>query len=128
MPEFDLHEFRKLFPNLAKEILDGGSQSAKLGDVVKDPLRGYEPSVLDFLARARSVDEGMKVIDYLESRGEISRELASELRNVLQVYGLKAFGERREFGYYHRLAANKRRELVRSLKTTDNELSRDSRP
>ncbi len=110
MPEFDKEEFRRLFPKLSEEML---GKSYDIRELSKDPLAGYEPNVYDFLCRAKSVEDGLKVIDYLERKGELSPELARELRDKLIRHGIKAFGERREFGYYYRLASNRKRETLR---------------
>jgi len=108
--EYDVEEFRKLFPKLSKEIL--GRNPTKVNSLVKDPLHNYVPNIYDFLGRVRSVEEGLEVIDYLERKGELSKELADSLRETLKTKGIEAFGERREFGYYYKLASNKRRELL----------------
>jgi hypothetical protein len=110
--EYDVEEFRKLFPKLSKEIL--GRNATKVNSLVKDPLHNYVPNIYDFLGRVRSVEEGLEVIDYLERKGELSKELADSLREILKTKGIEAFGERREFGYYYKLASNKRRELLSS--------------
>lgn len=110
MIEYDVEEFRRLFPKLSKEILS--RNTAKVNSLVKDPLHNYVPSIYDFLGRVRSVEEGLEVIDYLERRGELSKELADSLRETLRTKGIEAFGGRREFGYYYKLASNKRRELL----------------
>lgn len=112
MVEYDVEEFRKLFPKLSKEIL--GRNATKVNSLVKDPLHNYVPNIYDFLGRVRSVEEGLEVIDYLERKGELSKELADSLREILKTKGIEAFGERREFGYYYKLASNKRRELLSS--------------
>ncbi len=109
MPEFDVEEFRKLFPKLSKELLEGKASSSSISELSRDPLRNYVPNVYDFLGRARSVEEGLEVINYLEGRGELSKELADRLRKELRSKGLEGFGERREFGYYYKLSSDKRR-------------------
>ncbi|MEM4556853.1 MAG: DUF2095 family protein [Sulfolobales archaeon] len=109
LPEFDVNEFRKLFPNLSKEVLDSKTPTLNIRELSKDPLRDYTPNVYDFLGRVKSVEEGLKVIDYLESRGELSKELADRLREELRTKGVGAFGERRYFGYYYKLSSDRRR-------------------
>lgn len=108
LPEFDVNEFRKLFPKLSKEVLDDRSSVFNIRELSKDPLADYTPNVYDFLGRVRSVEEGLKVIDYLESRGELSSELAGKLREELRTKGVEAFGERRDFGYYYKLSSDRR--------------------
>ncbi|RMG33909.1 MAG: DUF2095 domain-containing protein [Methanobacteriota archaeon] len=64
-----------------------------------DPLRGYVPGVYDYLARAKTVEECIEIIDYLEKKGEIEPELAEELRKQANEDGAESFGTR-EPGYY----------------------------
>lgn len=109
LSEFDVEEFRKLFPKLSKEILDEKRATSNVYELSKDPLINYSPNVYDFLCRAKNVEEGLDVINYLEKRGEISKELADKLREELKAKGVEAFGERREFGYYYKLSLDKRR-------------------
>lgn len=70
----------------------------------RDPLRGYMPSPIDFIRRARSIEEAMEVIDYLERRGEISKDEADRLRKKLREGSLEALGPRRSYGVYLRYA------------------------
>lgn len=105
-----MDEFRKFFPKLFKEIVDERSSSGTIRKLSEDPLKGYVPNVYDFLGRVRNVEEGLMVIDYLEKRGELNKELADGLRKELVNKGVEAFGERREFGYYFKLSSDKRRE------------------
>ncbi len=97
--EYDIRKFKKLFPHLAKELLEG---PPKLG---KDPLRGFMPGAVDFIRRARTPKEAEEVIDYLEKKGEITKEEADALRKQLREKGLESFGKRKKPGYYFRYAA-----------------------
>jgi len=97
--EMDIEKFKKFFPRLAKEVLEG---PPRLG---KDPLQGFQPGAVDFIRRARSVEEAMEVIDYLEKRGEITHEEAEKMRKQLLELGLESFGKRKTPGYYFRYAA-----------------------
>ncbi len=99
MIEYDIEKFKKLFPHLAKELLEG---APRLG---RDPLRGFMPGAVDFIRRARTVEEAEEVIDYLEKKGEISKEEAEALRKQLREKGLESFGRRKTPGYYFRYAA-----------------------
>jgi len=72
----------------------------KRGSRRRDPLRGYIPTATDFIRRARSVDEALEVIDYLERKGDITKDEASKLREKLLKEGLEAFGPHVDYGHY----------------------------
>lgn len=100
MVRMDIEEFKKKFPHLAKEILEGKKgQKLKL-KIYYDPWRGFQPGVIDFIRRARSVEEALEVINYMEKRGEISHDEAEALRKQLKEKGLESFGPRKYDGYY----------------------------
>lgn len=86
-----LENLKVNYPSLYKDLMDSG------GDA--DPLRGYIPGVYDFLARAKTVEECLEIIDYLEGKGEIETELAEELRRQAKEEGADSFGSRNP-GYY----------------------------
>jgi len=107
--EIDKELFKKLFPNLAKEL---GSEENKVvinsvrtgtEKAEKDALENfhhYSPSVVDFIRRCDTHEQAEEVIAYLEKRGEISREHAETLRKQLKKHGLRSFGSRKEENYY----------------------------
>jgi len=97
--EFDVKRFKELFPHLAKEILEGPPR------IGRDPLEGFLPGPVDYIRRCRTVKEAEEVIDYLERKGEISKEEAERLRRQLREKGLESFGPRKTPGYYFRYAA-----------------------
>ena len=85
MVNMSIEEFRKRYPHLAKEILDGEGLNIKMKIRVKyDPWRGFQPGVIDFIRRARNEKEALEVINYMEKRGEISHEEAEALRKQLK--------------------------------------------
>ena len=92
----DLEEFKKKYPNLWKEISENPGTRVKL----KDPLRGYNPTVIDFIQRASTKEEALEVIDYMEKRGEINPSYAEKLREIINEHGPRFFGPKREDGYY----------------------------
>ncbi|RLG89410.1 MAG: DUF2095 domain-containing protein [Thermoprotei archaeon] len=100
--EMDVDEFKRKYPHLAKEILN---KEPQLKVKIQDPLRGFQPSVVDFIRRANTVEEAEEVINYLEQRGEITHEEANEIRKQLHEKGLESFGSRKRPGYYFRYAA-----------------------
>ena len=97
-------ELEKMFPNIRKEIQDKtGSvsiDSVQTEPPESNPLRGYNPDVIDFLKRCENDGEGMEIIDFLEKRGEISPNYAMTLRTQLQEKGIRSFGPKKEADYY----------------------------
>ena len=101
--------FRKMFPNLAKEM-ETGDCGTKINSVRSDPttgekavskkFTGYEPDVIDFLRRCDKEKQAEEIIGYLESRQEISREYAKKLRKQLREKGVRSFGSKKEDDYY----------------------------
>ena len=67
-----------------------------------DPYSNYEPTVFDFLARARTDEEGLEIIDFLNTQGQISAETAEELTKKIKTSGIRCFGPKRSANYYHR--------------------------
>jgi len=98
-------EFKRKYPNLAKEIEESNFIRIKVEGVARsreegDRFKGYNPGVIDFLNRCSTEEEGMEIIRYLEKRGEISSDYALRLRIQLIKYGIRSFGPKREWGYY----------------------------
>jgi hypothetical protein len=103
--------FRKLFPHLAEEM-DSGRSRIRVADVEEGPSitekgpqrkwASYDPDATDFIRRCSTEEEAEEIIAYLEERGEITHERASELRSQLHKNGLESFGSRKDVGFYHR--------------------------
>ncbi|WP_456475726.1 DUF2095 family protein [Candidatus Pyrohabitans sp.] len=95
-------EFKKKYPNLAREIEESNFIRLKVekAENTEDRFKGYNPGVIDFLNRCSTEEEGMEIIKYLEKRGEISSDYALRLRIQLIKYGIRSFGPKREWGYY----------------------------
>ena len=72
------------------------------GDLPKPKRKfsGYDPTETDFIRRCKTVDEAREIINYLESRREISSERAEELRTLLDEKGLRSFGRKKAENYY----------------------------
>lgn len=102
--EMDLEEFKKKFPNLYKELIEGRGRIVSTyidyNDRSADPWRGYEPSPIDYIRRAKTVDEALEVIDFLEKVGELKKDRADELRRLVREKGLHVLGPRKRNGYY----------------------------
>lgn len=107
--DFDKETFRKLFPNLAKEIESGENKTA-VNSVRTDVQAGekatskrfinYDPDVIDFIRRCDTEEQAEEIIAYMERRGEIEREYAERLRKQLKDKGLRSFGLKKEENYY----------------------------
>jgi hypothetical protein len=99
-------DFKKKFPNLAKEMKDGVS----ILDInfisgipkVKRKFAGYYPNEIDFIRRCTSEEQAKDIIDFLEYRKEINLERAQELRFQLEKKGLNSFGKKKNEGFYER--------------------------
>ena len=111
--EIDKEQFKKMFPNLAREIENGESKIA-IASVRLNPeegeriasrkFDGYNPDVIDFLRRCDNEQQAEEIISYLERRGEISRQYALSLRKQLKDKGVRSFGSKKEDAYYLRQA------------------------
>ena len=114
--EFDKETFKKLFPNLAREMefgenkisinsirtdMEEGEKTAseKRRNRV-DPFAGYDPDVIDFLRRCDTEEQAEEIIAYMEKRGEITSEYAAQLRKQLKEKGVRSFGHKKEENYY----------------------------
>ncbi|MEM2912237.1 MAG: DUF2095 family protein [Candidatus Bathyarchaeia archaeon] len=107
--EFDKETFRKLFPNLAKEM-ESGENKAVMSSVRTDVQEGekaaskrfayYNPDVIDFIRRCDTEAQAEEIIVYLEKRGEIGKEYAAKLRKQLKEKGVRSFGPKKEENYY----------------------------
>jgi len=107
--DLTVDEFRKRFPNLAKNLeqnrmrvrIDSVRSETK-DDRCSETLSGYVPDVVDFLRRCDKAEEAREIIDFLEKRDEISHEYAVKLHAQLRERGLRSFGPKKEHGYYFR--------------------------
>lgn len=110
--DFDKEEFRRLFPNLAREIESKGHENhrvkitsirtdAKTGEkAVSKKFVHYMPDVVDFIRRCDTDEQAEEIVDYLEKRGEISHEYAQRIRKQIREKGVRSFGSKKEEGYY----------------------------
>ncbi len=107
--EIDRKDFRKLFPNLYREMelkkmslsIDAVRLDAEEAEKEASRSRGPTmPTPIDYLRRCDTDEEALRVIDYLERRGEITRDQAKGLRKQVQKHGVRSFGKKKEWGYY----------------------------
>ncbi|MGC8816454.1 MAG: DUF2095 family protein [Candidatus Hadarchaeum sp.] len=111
MGDYSEEEFRKKYPNLAREL--GGKGSIRINSVrstVDEGERaacsdhGYQPTAVDFIRRCSTEEQALEIINYLEGRKEIDEDHAKRLRRQLVERGLNSFGSHKEPGYYDRVA------------------------
>lgn len=99
-------EFKKKYPKLAEEMDKGVSKTSVEFEVEKPaPSRkfaGYDPDAVDFIRRCRTDDQAFEIIEYLEKRGEVSKEEAERMCAQLKNEGVRSFGKLKEAGYYDR--------------------------
>ena len=103
--------FKKLFPHLAKEM-ESGRSKADVNDNIESgepkanykarKWAGYDPDIVDFIRRCETVKQAEEVVDYMESRGEITAERAAEIRKQIAEEGLRSFGPKKEEGFYQK--------------------------
>jgi hypothetical protein len=107
MSEHTRKQFRKKYPNLAKEL--GGSGTVKIQAVrtsvkeaekVSHSLHGYEPTAVDFIRRCENDSQALEIINFLEKNEKIEPDYARHLRAQLAERGLESFGKRRKSGCY----------------------------
>ncbi len=92
-----------MFPHLAKELEGEWMQieavrtdSLEAEKAYRDGLEGYDPTVIDFLRRCDTEEQGLEIIDYMKERKEISEKYATELKVQLLRNGIRSFGPKRE--------------------------------
>jgi len=106
---FNKDTFKKLFPNLAKE-LEASENEVAINSVRTDTHAGekaaskrftyYTPDVIDFIRRCDTERQAEEIIDYMEKKGEIKLQYAKKLRKQLKEKGVRSFGLRKEENYY----------------------------
>jgi hypothetical protein len=108
--KLDRESFKKMFPNLTKEMQSDESK-VPVKSVRTDPETGeksanrerfvnYVPDVIDFLRRCDTKEQAEEIIAYIEKRGEIDKEYALKLRAQLKRKGIRSFGPKKEENYY----------------------------
>jgi len=107
--ETDKKSFKKMFPNLSKE-LEGGDNKVAIDAVRTEPdtaektmpnkFCNYDPTVVDFIRRCDTEEQAEAIIAYLEKREELTEEYAAKLRKQLNRKGVRSFGSKKEERYY----------------------------
>jgi hypothetical protein len=102
--------FKKMFPNLAKELRSDENRvsinSVRTDDeagerhVTREKFVHYAPDVIDFIRRCDTREQAEEIIDYVEKRGEIDGSCAQKLKKQLKDKGVRSFGAKKEEDYY----------------------------
>ena len=120
--------FKKLFPNLMREIETGeakvpidsvedepetvedtaelveetvfGGKEVAEAPTEPDKFRHYCPDFVDFLRRCDTEAQAEEIIAYMQKRGELTVEKACELRAQLKRDGVRSFGPKKDENYY----------------------------
>lgn len=106
--EFDEKTFKKMFPNIYREMIskrmsvsiDAARVDEEKAEEAMKPRAPMIPTAIDYLRRCEDDKEAIEVIDYLEKRREISSEEAEKLRKQVAERGVRSFGKKKEWGYY----------------------------
>jgi hypothetical protein len=118
----DKKSFKKLFPNLSREIEELDECKIPINAVRSDPeaaeraveegteifettepadkFRHFNPSAVDFIRRCDTIEQAEEIIDYLQKKGEITAKYALELKGKLKREGVRCFGPKKEENYY----------------------------
>jgi len=104
--DINFDEFKKKYPYLANEMKEK-KMHVKIDAVRPEPtddsietLSGYVPNAIDFLRRCNTNEDAKEIINFLETRSEISPEYANKLRLQLQQKGVRSFGSKKIEDYY----------------------------
>jgi hypothetical protein len=124
----DKKTLKKMFPHLYKELEEGenkisidavrkdaleaeeeASEECDEYDMEEEPLecaktpdklRHFNPSAVDFIRRCDTEVQAEEIIAYLQTKGEITKEYAQELRCQLKRDGVRSFGPKKEENHY----------------------------
>jgi hypothetical protein len=109
--ETNRKSFKKMFPNLSKE-LEIDQNKVQINSVrvdpceaeqsVSDAFRHYTPTAQDFIRRCDTEAQAEEIISFMEKKGELTKEQAGQLRTQLKKKGVRSFGPKKEENYYFR--------------------------
>lgn len=105
--EFSRDEFKKKYPNIAREMEELGElkeSKTEAEGAKKDAPASYQPNVIDFLRRCDTEAQGLEIIEYMLKRGEIDEKYAEKLKSQMSKKGIRSFGAKKEKGYYTKAA------------------------
>ena len=123
----DKESLKKMFPNLYRELEEGNNkvsidavrkhpeeaedgegcgcdepveETTDAGTETPDKLRHFYPQAVDFIRRCDTETQAEEIVTYMQKRGELTKEQASEILAQLKKEGLRSFGCKKEDGYY----------------------------
>jgi hypothetical protein len=106
---FDKESFKRMFPNLAKEMeydenkvdIDSVRTETNAGEeAASKRFVHYMPDVIDFIRRCETTEQANEIITFMEKRGEIDKPYASRLKRQVKEKGVRSFGPKKEHDYY----------------------------
>ncbi len=68
--------------------------------VTPDKLRHFNPSAVDFIRRCDTEAQAEEIIAYLQKKGEITKEVAEQMRCQLKRDSVRSFGPKKEEYHY----------------------------
>lgn len=103
-------DFQRVFPSLAREIRDNGTQKHKIDGVrimseesetsPKGEKKTFLPDIVDYIRRCDTVNQAIEIIDFMVKQKEISATDAKAIKSQLRTEGLRSFGTKKEKDYY----------------------------
>jgi hypothetical protein len=109
--ELGKRRFKKMFPRLAEEM-ETDENRFKISSVRSDVgvaerasakrFDNYVPDAVDYIRRCDNEKQAEEIVDYLETRHEITGEYAQKLRRQLKAKGVRSFGPKKHDDYYSR--------------------------
>lgn len=106
--EIDKEKFKKKYPHIAEEIqtncnklkIESRKNFKSRKEEQKIRLRGYDPTVIDFIRRCDNFEEAELIIAYLEKKGELSKKNGELIRKQIKEKGIRSFGYKKEENFY----------------------------
>ncbi len=92
------------------DLVNDGEIKTTEKPMEQDYLRGFDPQAIDFIRRAKSEQEAIDILNFLENRDEITSEDCQDLKRQLQENGLQSFGDHKSDGYYFEFQRKKHME------------------
>ena len=105
----DKKRFKKMFPTLSTEIEKNDKNKSvdlvfqineNTSKKIAKKYEGYDPDINDFLRRCDTEQQAKEIIEFLETKGEISCEHACKLKKQLKERGVRSFGSKKDDSHY----------------------------
>ena len=102
-------EFRDAYPELSKELNEGGTQIHRIAGVrtmseekESPEVETYTPTVIDYIRRCDSIKQAEEIVEYLVKQDEINLQQARAIKRQLKTDGIRSFGTKKEKDHYLR--------------------------